>query len=92
MTHIPMAQFHYHFSAARLPRNNVVLYITTNGVPLHLTSEEIGAVWRDIVHCFVHVKQHLKLSQYKHLKLSQYFVERSPPTDRYFIEQERLVG
>ena len=46
MTHIPMAQFHYHFSAARLPRNNVVLYITTNGVPLHLTSEEIGAVWR----------------------------------------------
>ena len=49
-----MAQFHYHFSAARLPRNNVVLYITTNGVPLHLTSEEIGAVWRDIVHCFVH--------------------------------------
>ena len=38
------------------------------------------------------VKQHLKLSQYKHEKLSQYFVERSPPTDRYFIEQERLVG
>ena len=49
-----------------------------------------GAPGTNLTPRTVFVKQHLNLSQYKHEKLSHYFVERSPPTDRYFIEQERL--
>ena len=47
-----MALVVYHLSAACLPHDNVVLYITADGVPLHTSPEDTTALWQDIVQCF----------------------------------------
>ena len=46
-----MAHMDYHLSAAQFPSGDVVLYITTGGLPSHTSSEDTAALWRDIVRC-----------------------------------------
>ena len=48
-----MFDVRYDFCAVCHPPYGVALYVTTEGVPFDLTTEEIDAVWQDILQCFI---------------------------------------